>query len=433
MRKVNWILFTSFRYLKAKRDNKLLGPSTLAVAGISIGVMALISVLGVMNGFQLGFIEDIININSFHIRVYSDQRDVNKETMNTLLEIEGVESVLPFMDIQTLIKGRFSDFEAVNIRAVPGNIRNYDSNMAEQLNLVDGDLEIKGSDSIILGNQLASRLGVGVNDYINLVSMEGTSFKTLTPSDKQFEVTGLFQSGYYNFDRSMGFTILANSKSLASGKESITYGIKLFDKYNDPDVVIKIQNELETDYVIQSWRDFNTSFFTALRTEKTAMMLVIGLIFLVVGVNIKHSLERSVVEKREEIGVLMSLGSTSGEIKGVFIIEGFIIGLLGGFLGLFFGLLITTNINSVFRGVDQIMQSAGILLQVIISPLINENIKLVSMYSSENFYITEVPVRIIYSEIVLIFIFAVISSTWASFAASKAITKYKPSEVLRYE
>ncbi len=433
MKRLNWILFTAFRYLKTRSRNRMLGPSVLAIAGISIGVMALVSVLGVMNGFQLGFIEDIININSFHIRVYSDQIEIDMETLAILKETEGVKSVLPFMDIQTLVKGDYSGYEAVNIRAVPGNIREYDPSMADQLNIIDGELEIKDNNSILLGRQLASRLGVGVNDNISLVSMEGSNFRVLTPSDRVFSVSGLFQSGYYNFDRSMGFTNISNSKILASGKENLIYGVKLIDQYKDRATVADLKEKLGNNYEIVSWREFNSSFFGALRTEKTAMMLVIGLIFIVVGVNIKHSLERSVVEKREEIGILMSLGATSLAIRVIFIIEGFIIGLLGGFSGIILGFLITCNINSIFGAMEIAIKVAVVFLQFIISPFTDNKLEAVYMFSSANFYITEVPVRIIYSEILFVFIFAVLASTWAAYSASKMVSIYRPAEVLRYE
>ncbi len=411
----------------------MLGPSVLAVAGILIGVMALVSVLGVMNGFQLGFIEDIININSFHIRVLSDEMKINEKTMDTIVKIKGVKSVLPFLDIQTLVKGEFSDYEAVNVRAVPGNVRKYDPVMADQLNIIDGELEIQGRNSILLGQQLAARLGVGVDGIISLVSMEGSGFRTLTPNERVLNVTGIFKSGYYNFDRSMAFTLISNSDMLSSGKEKLIYGIKLVDQYRDRSIAASIKEKLGENYEVISWREFNSSFFGALRTEKTAMMLIIGLIFIVVGVNIKHSLERSVVERKEEIGILMSLGAPSSSIRAIFIIEGFIIGISGGVAGLISGLLITSNINYIFRIVEKIMGLIVVFIGFIISPFTINKLDAVSMYSSANFYITEVPVRIVYSEILFVFLFAVLSSTWAAYSASKMVSQYRPSEVLRYE
>ena len=410
-----------------------MGPSFLAVAGIAIGVMALISVLGVMNGFQYGFIEDIININSFHIRVYSNKNTIDDEVLYLLNNIDGVQSVLPFVDIQTLIKGDFSDFEAVNIRSVPGNIEDYDPIMSKQLNLVNGELNLKKDNSILLGNQLAARLGVGINDNISLVSMEGSNFKTLSPSDSILKITGLFQSGYYNFDRSMGFTIFSNSQSLASGKENLIYGIKLNDKFKDKTIRLAITEMLGNNYEVQSWRVFNSSFFGALRTEKTAMMLVIGLIFIVVGVNIKHSLERSVVERKEEIGVFLSLGSTSLSIRTVFIIEGFIIGITGAVIGLVLGLLIASNINIIFSSLDFFLGFFEVVIQLIFSPFTALNIEIASIFSTKNFYISEIPVRIVFSEILFVFLFAVLSSTWAAYSASKIVSMYRPAEVLRYE
>ena len=263
--------------------------------------------------------------------------------------------------------------------------------------------------------------------------MEGTNFRTISPSDRSFKISGLFQSGYYNFDRSMGFSIFSNSKLLASGKEKIIYGVKLKDKYKDKIAVSLIKEKLGENYTVQSWREFNSSFFGALRTEKTAMMLVIGLIFIVVGVNIKHSLERSVMEKREEIGVLMSLGASSLSIRTIFVIEGFLIGISGAVIGLVIGFLVTSNINSIFRGMEIFTGFIEVLVQAIISPFTNVNFGISTVFSVNNFYISEIPVKIVFSEIFYVFIFAVLASTWAAYSASKIVSRYKPAEVLRYE
>ncbi len=433
MKNINWIFFISIRYLKNRRVAKRIGPAALSIVGISIGVMALVSVLGIMNGFQLGFIEDIININSFHIRVYSEQTEPDKDVINILQNIDGVKSILPFMDIQTLVKGSFSDYEAVNIRAVPGNLMDYDPDLVNQLNLQTGDIKLTESNSIIIGTQLAARLGTKLNDVISLVSMKGSGFRNLEPSDNMFYVTGLFKSGYYSFDRSMGFINLSTSRFLASGKENIIYGIKLENKYQDKNISLLIKERLGDKYEVVSWRDFNSSFFGALRTEKIAMMLVIGLIFIVVGVNIKHSLERSLVEKKEEIAILMSLGANSVSVKIIFIFEGFLIGLSGAVIGLIMGFLITENINSIFLGINYLITNVELFVRLLIIPLNGNNTDVFSMSLTDNFYITELPVRIIYSEVMLVFLFAIFASTWAAYSASKIISRYRPSEVLRYE
>jgi len=433
MQNIRWIFFTSFGYLRNRRATRRVGPAALSIAGISIGVMALVSVLGIMNGFQLGFIEDIININSFHIRVYSNKIEPDSDIVNLLKNIEGIKSVLPFMDIQTLIKGAYSGYEAVNIRAIPENLRDYDTDMANQLNLQSGNIELSDSSSIIIGTQLAARLGSNLNDNISLVSMAGSGFKNLKPSDKKFYVTGLFQSGYYNFDRSMGFTNINTSRSLASGREKVIYGIKLENQYRDREAALLIKEQLGDEYEIVSWRDFNSSFFGALRTEKIAMMFVIGLIFIVVGVNIKHSLERSLVEKKDEIAILISLGANPASVKIIFIIEGFLIGFSGAVIGLIFGLLITENINSIFSWISSLITYIESVFRLIFIPLKRSSSNAVSIFSSDNFYITELPVKIIYSEVLFVFLFAVLTSTLAAYFASGIISRYKPSEVLRNE
>ncbi|MCF6334662.1 MAG: FtsX-like permease family protein, partial [Spirochaetales bacterium] len=203
--------------------------------------------------------------------------------------------------------------------------------------------------------------------------------------------------------------------------------------YRDKTAVSDIETKLSSGYSVISWREFNSSFFGALKTEKTAMLLVIGLIFIVVGVNIKHSLERSVVERREEIGIMISLGAAPGKIKTIFVIEGFLIGLAGSIIGLIFGLFITENINMLFSLFESTVSLFVNILQIIITPFSKEGLSPVSVFSGASFYISEVPVRVVYSELLFIFLFAVLSSTLAAYYASKMVSLYKPSEVLRYE
>jgi lipoprotein-releasing system permease protein len=260
------------------------------------------------------------------------------------------------------------------------------------------------------------------------MSLDGDSFSQLEPIYERYLVTGLFKCGYYEFDLGLGFIPLAEEET-----DRLTYGVKIRDRFRDQRVKEQINAEWEGRYTVASWRDFNRAFFRALRMEKVLMMVLIGLIFVVVGFNIYHSLRRSVRERYEEIGVLKTLGAPQRAIQHIFVVEGLLIGLLGGFVGMFMGLLISSNINQVFALVETVANFFVLIVQGLAAPLLQGQLEQFSFFSPSYFYISEVPSRVLLHEAVLIFLFALFSSTLAALMASRRIAGVHPAEVLRYE
>ncbi|MEW5815985.1 MAG: ABC transporter permease [Spirochaetota bacterium] len=429
--RVRWILFVAARYFRTKRKDKGLAPSLLSVAGIIIGVMTLISVLSVMNGFQLGFVEDIVEISSYHIRI--ENTHLSQADIDSVRAIPGIKAVIPFSDIQTMIMGAFSGFQGCLLRCLPPEADSLDSTFSAQLNLVEGSFDLSTPNSMVMGFELAQSLGVGIGDMVATVSLVGGSFSSLKPADLGFIVTGIFKSGYYEFDRSLNFVSLETAAALLGEKAKLTYGIKLVDRFKDQVMVEAIRKKLNASENVISWREFNSSFFGALRMEKLVMMVLIGLIFVVVGVNIYHSLRRAVYERIEEIAVMKSVGASPVSIQSVFILDGIFIGSLGALVGLILGLEVSANINHVFAVAEAIVNGIRNLLQSLLLPFFDDMGDRFSLFSSSYYYLTEVPVRILFPEIVLVFLFAVISSVSAAFFASMTVSEVKPSEVLRYE
>ena len=133
-----WTFFIASRYFSSKRKDKNLASSVLSIVGIAVGTMTLITVLAVMNGFQLGFIEDILEINSFHVRIPETEKMYTQEKISAIQDVNGIDSVIPVLETQTMVKTDFSDFQPCMIRGVPDNFAKYDPKLAEQLNIVDG-------------------------------------------------------------------------------------------------------------------------------------------------------------------------------------------------------------------------------------------------------------------------------------------------------
>ncbi|MFO7849174.1 MAG: ABC transporter permease, partial [Spirochaetia bacterium] len=277
---IGWPFYVAKRYVNAGRGKNKVTPARLSVGGIAVGVTALVTVIGVMNGFQLSFIENILSIHSFHIRIYADPGDTDIEGIK---DLEQVESVLPFRETQSLIQGGVGDYRSCVIRGVPSDLEEIDPDLVQRLNVIRGNLDLRGGTGIVLGGELANRLGVQVGDLINIVALSGDSFSSLKPSDVEFRVRGIFRSGYYEFDAGFAFIRKEEIESIASkGTENII-GVKLKDRFRDAETAEKIEPFLPEGYAMESWREYNRAFFGALRMEKLAMMLLIGLIFVVVG------------------------------------------------------------------------------------------------------------------------------------------------------
>ncbi|MDC7227484.1 MAG: ABC transporter permease [Spirochaetales bacterium] len=394
-----WVLFISSRYIRADRRNRKVSPGILSAAGIAVGVLALISVISVMNGFQMGFIEDIVEISSYHLRL-SDVEELNIEEIR---HIDGISSICPFYETKTLVSSPYR-IEPAIVKGVPVNARELDPAFFRQLNIFRGDYEPDIPKTVVIGRLLALRLGLNIGDSISIVALNGGSFTKLRPQTDDFIITGLFQSGYDDFDLSMMIMSVDDILSIDSGTE-LKYGVKLDNRFRDRQAaaeIVGLENLAEEN--ITSWREYNKAFFSALRLEKSMMFILLGLIFLVVSFGIFNSTRRTIAEKQEEIGILRAIGSTPAQIRQIFVMDGLMIGLGGGIAGVFCGLAVTLNINEIL-----------------------------SIMSLRSSFLINMPVRIVPVEILSIFVFAVGFCVFSAFVASRKVSQITPQEVLRYE
>jgi lipoprotein-releasing system permease protein len=389
------------------------------VAGVTVGVATLTAVLGVMNGFQLGFIESILEVSSYHLQLeMPGGARLGEEALERLRGLPGVRAVVPFAEAQVLAEGGQAPRGCL-LRGLPADAAAQDAGFAERLRLADGDLDLGGPAQVVLGVELARYLGVGVGDAVGLLALGGG----LEPERRTYLVSGLFRSGYYEFDLGWAFARLAP-------EDPVRYGIKIRNRFRDREAEQEVRRALgEGAYRLESWREFNRAFFGALRMEKLAMMVLIGLIFVVVGFNIYHGLRRAVRERFEEIGVLKALGATDAAVRSVFLTEGLLIGLAGSALGLALGLAASANINGVFRAVEWLVNAAGTLVAWLAAPM-GERF---SLFSPAYFYLERIPSRVLFPEAFLVVLFALASCVAAARFAAEAVRNVKPMEVLRFE
>jgi lipoprotein-releasing system permease protein len=421
----------------------------LSVTGIAAGVMTLVAVLAVMNGFQIGTIESILEINSYHLRIEgltadgsaaSEHAGAGAQSANRtasrrafarrLDQVRGVATAVPFYQVQTLARGFFAGPEAVVIRGLPVDVLTRDRRFAENLRIVAGRFDLSRPGSVVIGAELARTLGTGIGDTVSLVNLGGEGFNATDPKEIELEVAGLFRTGFLDYDRSWGFVSLEEARRTFGVGEAVMWGVKLENRFNDRLAAARLREAIPEAASVSSWREFNRSIFGALRLEKTLMMLLVGLIFVVVGANIYQSLRRSVVERTEEIAVLKALGAPPQSIRTVFTLEGLMIGLLGGVIGVALGLLVSENVNGVFAIAERVVNGIAATLQFLGGGIGEGEF---TIFSPAYFYITEVPTEAVLWETLGIFLFAAGSATAAAYFASFRVARIKPAEVLRNE
>ena len=430
-----FISFMGLRYFRSRRRG-VGGTSTLlAILGVAVGVMALTAVMGVMNGFQLGFIDSILEISSYHLQIRGLTGRSASEMLESLRRLPAVRSAVPFTEHQVIMEGRFADPRGCLIRGLPADIRRLDPSFFQTLEVVSGNFALEQPGAIVLGAELSRHLGVGVGDVVSILSLQGTSLGELVPASRFYQVVGLFRSGYYEFDLGWAFFSLEEGVALeGNGGTPLTIGVKIQNRFRDQQAMAAIRRiQPGQDFQIVSWREFNRAFFGALRMEKIMMTVLIGLIFVVVGFNIHHSLRRAVRERYEEIGVLKALGASDIAVRRIFVLEGLLIGTIGAFVGLLLGLLISANINTVFNLAEMVVNAVIAFVDLLLFPLVQSSSGRFSLFSPAYFYITEVPSTVLLREAVLIVVFAVFAPTAAAAAAAARVKEVRPAEVLRYE
>ncbi len=439
---MKWALvpFIAMRYLRAKRRESGFAPSLLSVLGVAVGVMTLTVVLGIMNGFQLGFIENIVEISSYHLQIRSQNRaeaggGLSAKTLDALKSSPSVLAVIPFSDLQCLVEGRFSRARPCIVRIVPQDVLSMDAAQARLLSMTSGSFSLSEEGSIVIGSELAAATGAKPGDTLFLVSADSSQGRLVSRRDS-LKVAGIFNCGYYDFDVGLAFISFRTAAAMAPrATRSVTYGVKLADRFRDEAALGRIQRLLAgSGFRAESWRVYNRSFFDALFMEKLMMMFLVGLIFVVVGFNIFNSLRRTVFEKREEIAVLKAVGVSPRSIQYAFVFEGFVIGLFGALTGLIAGLALAQNVNRAFSvveaGVNGALRAAWAVIEPLQGAAASESF---SIFSPLYFYLTAVPSKVLLPETIFVASFALLASVTAAFGASRAVAAFRPAEILRYE
>jgi len=331
------------RYLKSKRKTGFISIITyISVAGVMIGVAALVIVLSVMNGFEREVRSRIIGVNA-HIRVttFHDRGVENYGAlMNQIKNEAHVIGMTPYVYGKGLAKTKEGS-AGVLIKGINAETANQVTDLEQniiygELNL--GDVEVEDEKTlpgIVLGFNLADRLVVTLGDVVTIISPAGiTGIMGQIPPMKQFRVTGYFETGLYEYDDTYAYISVTSAQKLFQMGDKIT-GIELkLDDMNQAEVVADdLRDRLGYPYRVLSWFNLNPNLFAWMQIEKWAAFVILSLIIMVAAFNIISTLIMVVMEKTKEIGILKSMGATGKSIKRIFIFEGLVVGVAGTILG----------------------------------------------------------------------------------------------------
>lgn len=425
---VPWTFFVSRRFSCVDRKGKSKITSFLASLGICFGVMTLICVISVMNGFQMSFIDAIMEVNSFHIRGSGNFYEKNSEFENFCREQDEIRVFFPFYETQSLLVGRNGNQSASLIRSIPKNIMEIDEGFKREAKIWAGNFDLEEDDSIVLGTELARRLGVRVGSRVNLFALAGGNDVSLISEDRFFTVKGIFRTGYADINASCAFISLEDGKKYFGKDINQYYAIKLVDSERDLNIVEKLTSSFP-EMSFESWKSYNRSFFSTLRIEKNMLFLLVFIIFVVVAINIFNGMRRIVLERREEISLLSALGGKNLLIQFIFVFQGFLIGIKGAFPGVVLGLLLSCNMNYIFAFLSKLSYFFQLIFTSVFSP---QNAVFVAENPMFRVY-GNIPPRILLDEVLIIAVFGIFSSMLASFFASRGILNLTVAEVMRDE
>lgn len=345
--------FVALRYLRAKRKTRFISIITfISVAGVAVGVMALVVVLAVMNGFESEIHERIIGINA-HVIVlrFGNEPLTDYDTLTERIEEHPeVVAAAPFTYTKAVIRG-FGGSDGAVVRGIDLSCESLVTDILDNVDPPITDLATRPGElpGAIVGDELAKRLRMTLGDTVAITSPFDYVLTPmgLMPTVGRFELKSLFSSGMYEYDQSLVYIDLEEAQKLFGlGGGVIGVAVKIRDPYDAPAVGAGIVESLGGfPYRANNWIELNRNLFTWMRTEKRVMFWILSLIVMVAAFNIASTLIMVVMEKTKDIGIMKSMGATSKSILRIFMFEGLVIGAAGTIIGSLAGYLLATLLD----------------------------------------------------------------------------------------
>jgi len=410
-------LLLGTRYIRAKRRNGFISfISMSSIIGIALGVMALITVMSIMNGFQHELRERILGMTA-HMTI-SDRPSYLEDwqaLQNLTLQHPQVLGAAPNIQEQAMLSYR-DRVQGVMIRGILPRQEAEVANIEDIITLGQWHQLSPGEFGVIIGRDLAINLGVALGDQVTLLAPQGAITPMgVVPRVKRVVVVGVFNAGMYEYDSGVVYMHLADASIMFRYRNGAVSGLqlKVADMFNVFQIRRDFASGREDRYFIRDWTQQHANFFKAIQLEKRMMFIVLALIIMVAAFNIVSTMVMVVTDKQKDIAVLRTLGATPASIQAIFIIQGLIIGIVGASLGLVLGVLLSLNID-------------------VIVPFI-EGVFGFEFFPADVYYISQVPSKLLWSDVWSVSILAFVLTLFATLYPAWRASRVQPAEALRYE
>lgn len=409
-------LAVGLRYTRAKRRNHFISfISLISMLGIALGVTALITVLSVMNGFERELRERILGMTSHAtVAAFEGGLAAPAELGELALRHPEVTGVAPYVEGEGMAR-RGGTLSGVLLRGVDPTAEPDVSDVGEHM-LSGGldDLE-SGEFRLVIGAELARALGVAPGDKVDLMIPQASVTPAgISPRFRRFTVSGVFEIGMYEYDRSMVYMHIDDAAALYRLGDRVTgLRLKLADMFAAPRVSREVADNLPGFVYVRDWTQQHANFFRAVRTEKVVMFVILSLIIAVAAFNIVSTLVMVVTDKQSDIAILRTLGATPRSITLIFMVQGALIGIFGTALGLAGGVSLALNVETLVPALERLMDQ--------------------DFLSADVYYISDLPSELHGDDVFKIALLSLglglVSTLYPAWRAARV----QPAEALRYE
>lgn len=409
---------SSLRGRKGRRDRFVSFVAAISMAGIALGVAALIVVLSVMNGFQKDVRDRMLSVLP-HIEIFAPGADAERiisqapELIAAAKKSSSVLAGAPFVSAQGMVM-RGQELRGVQVRGIDPVTEKEVSAVGSQM--VRGRLtDLRaGEFGIVLGQDLADALNVRIGQTIMMLAPSANiSPAGFSPRMRQFTLVGTFRSGHYEYDSSLAFVDVTDAAKLFRDSAMAGVRLRVNDMHRAPQIAQALVPLLPTSVVVADWSRNNRTWFAAVQTEKRMMFLILALIVAVAAFNLLSSLVMAVKDKQSDIAILRSFGSTPGEIARIFLVQGALIGVIGTLLGVVGGSAIALNIDVIVPAIERMIGA--------------------QFLPREIYFISTLPSDPRLSDITSIGVTSLIMSLLATLYPSWRASRLQPAEVLRHD
>lgn len=409
-------LFVGLRYMRARRRNHFISfISVTSLVGIALGVMALITVLSVMNGFQRTLRDRILGVIS-DVTISGPQHHMAhwRSALRIAIKEKGVLAAAPYVRGEALlVHGRYSS--GALVRGVVPEKEKAVSDIAAHI--VQGRLTSlrPGRFGIVLGRYLAWRLGATVGSRVLLVAPGGMVTPAgFLPRLRSFKVVGIFDVGMYEYDAGLALIDMRDAQALyRMGSDVSGVRLKLANIDRAPHVRRVLRTKLPGYDQVRDWSQEHANFFRALKIEKTVMFVILLLIVAVAAFNIVATLVMVVTDKRADIAILRTLGASPASVLVIFLVQGTLIGIFGTLLGVVAGVVLSLNVTTIVPFIEHVFHT--------------------HFLSANVYYISELPSHLRWQDVLHVAVASFLMSFLATLYPAWRAAKTQPAEALRYE